>query len=229
MRVADFDFLTTARCDLDCPTCGQRALRRARPGYDLAIDQVVELLTRADALGVSFAAVCLGGGEPTLWPHFDVAVELLAAAGCVGEIRVLTNGRDPDAILRHADDLGRVMVTDYPAHRERVDRLVAEYPGRLARWAFDHRPPPAEPLAGTLPAACRCGKPCLYGRRIFDRAPSPDRLVRLGLDLGDPNQSVDLADDWPAWLQRREAGKYTRPICEICISNKRVWDRLSRH
>lgn len=172
--------------------------------------------------------MCLSGGEPTQWGHFDAGLDLLASAPRVDSIQVITNGHGPQALLRHAHQIARVFVTDYPAHRKRIRKLIDSWPGpgRVTRWGAGHRTPPSQPIPGTLPASCRCGKPALYGSRIYACPTAPDRLIRLGGDLADPVYSRGLHEDWPGWLAKAAVERITWPLCEICISNGKVWKRL---
>lgn len=224
MNFSEWSLITTATCSLGCGDCGQGALRRCYPDYELSLATLTEFLESAEARGVLLQRVGLTGGEPTEWSLYDRALDLLAESPAVRGIELITNGSHPEAVLRHAARFVRVRVTCYKAHRKQIEELTRRWPGpgKLVRWGAGHVEPPRKPIAGTLPAACTCGKPVMYARRIYACAPAPDRLVRLGLSLDDPRFSCRLDDDWPAWLRDAIPGRTKQPLCEICISNKNV-------
>ncbi|MFC1851416.1 radical SAM protein [candidate division CSSED10-310 bacterium] len=101
-RAAFFLFEITNACDLNCPICLGKPYDQGRfiSIVDLEI-MVDNLLHYAQAGHI----VTLGGGEPTLHPHFFEVVQLIKKAG-LKDIWLYTNGRriarDPDFARRIA-------------------------------------------------------------------------------------------------------------------------------
>lgn len=95
-----FSFQLTPRCNLHCSFCGQNRGMRASAPVELTVDTWLELARQAAELAApAKAAITLWGGEPLLYPGFDILTEKLAAMPGIS-LQLITNGTMLD---RHAD------------------------------------------------------------------------------------------------------------------------------
>ncbi|MBN1257820.1 MAG: radical SAM protein [Planctomycetes bacterium] len=78
----------TNRCNLSCPWCSDSNLRQ-QAMVDLSYETLQELVRDLKAHGTK-GIVIEGGGEPTLYKHFNELVEFIAAQGL--SIGLITNG-----------------------------------------------------------------------------------------------------------------------------------------
>ena len=220
----------TSRCNLDCPLCNQKTIRRLHPDYEMTLDELQYILSSSQARGIRYSTIELTGGEPTLWSHFSEGIRLICESGMARHVTFITNGRDPEGTTEIANRYGLHYVVS--AHQcSKANAEVHRRQGVGVIWnKAPHYPPPEKPILRVLPAECsqrqdghgRVVRQLYYvqGRVWYCcMAYSASRLVG---DL--PLYSCPFDDDFGAYFYTR---RYDLPICRVCLCNKNVWDHQS--
>ena len=103
------------RCNLDCPYCSV-SLRTT--SHRLPLDVIKDYVLRLKRRGLK-AAILTGGGEPTLYPHFDELVAWLAEQNL--KLGLITNGTVTDLVSEwNKFSWVRVSINIIPRWQERI-------------------------------------------------------------------------------------------------------------
>jgi len=214
---------TTTRCNLACPLCLAQWLMRARPGYDLPFDELCHFVDRSEALGVYWETIRLTGGEPTLWPPLEDAVERLHASPAFGHLIVNTNGAVIERLRNHRDEIGTVRLSVYSSN---VDRVREIWPDRghynLSLWNESHRAVPDQPVANSTPSPCICPVNSYFDGRLY-RCPVYTVQAKNAHPLDDPEYSCDVDADFLAFALANREARHHADLCRLCISNGIVY------
>ena len=81
----------TSRCNLRCPKCNQQNLLG---DYDMPKEEFLDFVLSSRSRKIHYDTIELTGGEPTLWPHFKSALQLLQSTSIADWNTFVTNGRD---------------------------------------------------------------------------------------------------------------------------------------
>lgn len=218
---------TTSRCNLACPLC----MARMAPGQPIPPDttpsELERVIERCRQLAVRYGLISFGGRESTLWPHFQAAVKLLHDSGIADGLFLLTNGLEfREHVEPVLDLIAKIRVSVYPTNTRAVEDLYARYGDRLEYWGEVHRPPPTGPLPETLPAQCICCTVQAYFAGRMWVCPNAYVLSLRGLAADTSELSCSIDEDFAEHWQRYESAKFGLPMCQSCLGNKRVWDRV---
>lgn len=215
----------TSLCSLDCPLCNQAATRHLDPTYSMDLAELTCILDSCVCRGIHFSTIELTGGEPTLWPIFNEAIDLIKKSGICDLVTFITNGRDPQATVETAKRHGvRYTVSTFQA-----DSTDVEYHrkhGVAVMWnEHAHSVVPDEPLPDTIPAICsqthdRQGQSVqqllYYQGDVYYCC---NAITNAAIVEGDSGLKCSFDDDFAAFFRGRD---FTKSICSVCLCNRKV-------
>ena len=221
---------TTSKCNMSCVYCNQDNTRKQFPGYSMDQEELSHLISSCKAREIHFSTVELSGGEPTLWPLFDTAIDQLQKSGITDAVTFITNGQDAKHVAEIANKYGLYYVVSQNHCSEENYKIHKQLGVGLVLNTGKHLPLPKAPVKGSIPGTCTQQQD-MHGRVICQlmyingnvwyccSACANVNKVRNKHTLSQPFES-----DFPAFFSIR---KFTMNICSVCLCNKIIWDRLS--
>lgn len=219
----------TTNCNLHCPNCNQQDTINAFPGYSMEKNEFKCFIYYCQKRDIHFSTIELTGGEPTLWPLFEWALERLRLSGITDDITFITNGNDAARTAKIANRLGiKYTVSVKQAGAKSVDIHVRQGVG--AMWIDnEHKPLPTKSVPNSLPASCsqihdRSGRAvcqlCYIKGNVYYCCLAHANSIRVGTD---PRYVCSFEDDFITYFANRQ---FNVPICSVCICNEKVWRTL---
>ncbi|MHC4715339.1 MAG: radical SAM protein [Planctomycetota bacterium] len=224
--IPQLSIVATTRCNLNCPLCMIQWLMNARPREDLSLEQLGHFIRRCEQLEVFFPWAWFTGGEPTLWPHLEEGIRMLAASRSFGKLRINTNGAKVERLLPVIDLLANVRFSVYHTNADRARELFPQRQRyKLGFWSEPHRAAPEAPIEGGLPAPCICPIASYFDGRLYACPGGYSVAAKLGLPLDDPRFSCDVDDDFVSFYREHERSRLNQDICRSCLSNGVVYQQ----
>lgn len=219
----------TSLCNLNCPHCSQKPTMAAFRDYNMTLDELRWIVADSVNRGLHYEMIEFTGGEASMWPHLEDAVDIVKASGICDEIFLVTNGNNPDRIVSLSHKLSfYVLSTSQATKFQEAVHKYAKCP--VLTNSHKHKPVPHKPIAGTLPATCCVannphGKPSdqyLYlDGRIYYCCNAFANATILG--CMDESLSCSFSDDFVTYFANKD---YKHPICSVCVCNANVWGKI---
>ena len=193
-------------------------------------EELNHFITSCQQRNIHFSTIELAGGEPTLWPLFDTALAEIKDSGITDRVTFITNGREATRVAGLANRHGLFYVVSKRQCTEEQKAIHRKIGVGLLWNNGGHVAIPTQPLPRMTPVACS------------QRQDSHGRVVRQlfylngtvwyccmaytnSKILGDGAQlSCSFEEDFQTFFSKRIPELL---ICQICLCNKLVWDRLS--
>lgn len=219
----------TSDCNLACPLCNQKYARNLHKGYNMSMDELRFFIASSIDRGIHYFTIELMGGEPTMWPNLEEAVNLIYDSKVCDHITLATNGNTPEKILKLESLLYYWVVSRTQATPEQVARYMP-FSYKITFNKEPHRAEPNRSIPDTLPAVC-----CVTQDKW--RTPYESVLYLKGkvyychfapaLERWTPRDdlSCDFKDDF---VKKFLGKKYDKKICTYCTGNNKVWEQLPR-
>jgi glycosyltransferase involved in cell wall biosynthesis len=219
----------TSKCDLNCPLCDQKTVRKSLVGYEMSTDELLGIIASCKQRGLHFSTIEITGGEPSMWSIFESGIKLLSRSGIADKITFITNGNDAERVALTANKYGiRYTVSANQATRAQIATHKRLGVGVQFNTS-GHLPVPESPIPDSLPARCSQSHD-RDGRVVKQLEYIKGRVYYCCMALANssivgmaPELSCDFEEDFVSYFSNRN---FDVPVCSVCLCNEKVWNFL---
>jgi len=193
-------------------------------GYEMSIREINHIVYSCLKRDIRFNTIELTGGEASLWKHLEYGY---AKFGLIADtITMVTNGNNANRVI------GLGMKNWIVSESQATPAQMEQYKPHANRIVFNshkHKKLPTSPLPNSLPAQCCVSR-------------SPEGVPQLPIeyirgkvyfccDCFAHSEYCEMTPDLVCsfednFLQHFTVRDFNKPICQYCLCNSKVWERI---
>lgn len=232
----EISLMVTTDCQANCEHCCQGSWRDHNPGYHMSLVELRNFIHYTKLSGYIYDLIIISGGEPLLWQFLLSGVDIIRSSGITKKLSIFTNGMEfefirPSTFNVIYKNVDSIRITNLGINSElftKQKNWLSQYDKFYFIDYTEFIVMPGEPLDDVLPADCGCPHfsyshgyihTCTLALDLIHRFPTPTPVARrvAGYPLVE-NYLNDL-------IPHRT---FDHSICQYCISNNKVRDKLKR-
>jgi hypothetical protein len=226
-----FEFITNLACTRHCAECIRTPLRYHFERYELTIDELSDCLQCLVSLDRVLPIVRLCGGDTLSWSCLPEAVSLLRRSKNIRKLEVVLAPRETDVpyLLEMFNSFDRIFISRRPDNKEILPYLSEQLGNKLSLWgSLKHVIQPKQGISDSVPGICGVPMPTYFNGRVWQCPNFSSLWFKRKAEI----QPENLTQYSRSFYEEMEHPLKTwswgllRGICDLCIDNKLVRNRL---